>query len=194
MKKLFLASVVLFSLFSYSFGFLDIYVSDMATKNYVKKPNAVNIGLETKYIDLKGENSLIQSQSNMVAEGIIVALNTSDYSKFGLSFYGGKNKDTTLANANIDFVLKFPALIFLSEIDLIGGVGIGVTALNKNGVQDFYSVIEPKVGVGFNLSKDFAIDFMTSYQYYEMIQNQNLNAKPQAFNQTYSLIFKLSML
>ncbi len=173
-----------------SFGFMDIYVGDASTKNYTKKPSVLNIGIGTKYIDLQREGSIIQSQSNMIADGITIALNTSNYSKFGISFYCGRNINASLVNANIDFTVKDPVIFF----DFIWGIDIGVTGIDKNGLKDFYNVIEPKAGIGFNISNSFEVDGLASYQYYTLFQSQSKNPKNEAGNVAYSLIFKLSML
>jgi len=188
MLKFVIAMCLIFC--STTFGFLDIYLGNGDTKtNHIKKPSLVNIGISTKLI-LEAENSIIQSQSKMFTEGIIIAINTSDISKFGLSFYGGKNIDDTLFNTNIDFALNIP---LLSGVDLITGFNVGATRIEgaDTGCFTYYSTLEPQVGFSFNLSQSFSVLFCTSIIYGSLVQSTNKNANIETVNSAYSILFKM---
>ena len=179
---------------SCSFGFLDVYLGDATTVTYNKKPSAINIGLETKYVNLKNADSIIKADSNLIMGGVIIALNTNDFSKFGLSVAGGVNQNTRVSNVALDFTVKFPLLIFLSEVDLISGANFGVTTVEQNNQHDTYGTFEPKLGLGFNFNQNFSVNTMLSLIYNELIQSQTASPQKEAFNTAFSVVFKLSML
>ena len=183
--------VVVCVLFSTTFGFFDVYVGD--GNKFIKKPNSLTIGCVTKYINLSGDKSIISSPYNIASEGLIVALNTTEYTKLGLSFYCGKNIDTSLVNANIDFTLNVPIPI-LSGVNVVTGLNIGAIGIEDNDGYAIYADIEPLVGLGINFSTNFSVIGGASIIYGELIKSQNYSSRNDTVNTSYFVMFKLSIL
>lgn len=180
--------ILLCLLYSATFGFFDVYVSD--GNKFIKKPNSLNIGCATKYINVSGDKSIICSPYNIVTEGLIVALNTTEYTKLGLSLYCGKNIYTTLVNANIDFTVMVP---ILSEIDFITGFSIGSMGIENIDGYAIYATVEPMVGIGIGFSTDFSVIGGASIIYGELVKS-NDSSRIKTINNTCFVMFKYSIL